>query len=466
MEERQQTIAQPAQVSGTGLHTGSEVTLSILPAPPGHGYKFKRVDIEGQPIVEADVDYVVDTSRGTTIEKDGVRISTVEHCLAALAGLQIDNALIEVSGPETPILDGSSRLYTQAILEAGITSLDIAREYYEIKTNISYQYPDKKVEMLALPSDEFEVSVMIDFETKVLGTQYARLHHIKDFAEGIAPCRTFVFLHELEFLLNNNLIKGGDMSNAIVFVNRVISQQELDKLATLFNKPSVEVKEEGILNNIDLYFRNEPARHKLLDVIGDLALIGKPLKGHIIANRPGHFTNVEFARLVRKQMRQESKEVKAPIYDVNKTPVFDINQIRRILPHRPPFLLIDKILEISDHHVVGLKNVTMNEDYFVGHFPNEPVMPGVLQVEAMAQTGGMLVLSTIPDPENYVTYFLKIDKVRFRNKVVPGDTLIFELKLLAPIRRGICHMEGKAYVGDKIVTEAELLAQIVRKPNV
>ncbi len=463
--EKQHTLAGPVRLQGTGLHTGKEVNLVIQPAPEGHGFKFCRTDLEGRPVIEADVDNVVDTSRGTTIEKNGARVSTVEHCLAALTGLQIDNALIEVDGPETPILDGSARFYLEAIQAVGRKAQEAPREYYEIKSHITYSYPEKKVEMFAFPSEQYELSVMIDFESRVLGTQHARLHHIKDFPVEVGPCRTFVFLHELEYLLHNNLIKGGDMSNAIVFVNRVMTQQELDKLAQLFNKPSVAVKEEGILNNIDLYFNNEPARHKLLDVVGDLALVGKPLKGHIIANRPGHYSNVEFARLIRRQMQQEEKENKGLQWDLNKPPVFDINQIRRILPHRPPFLLIDKILEISDHHVVGLKNVTMNEDFFVGHFPDEPVMPGVLQVEAMAQTGGMLVLSTIPDPENYITYFLKIDKVRFRNKVVPGDTLVFELHLLAPIRRGICHMEGKAYVGDKVVMEAELLAQIVRKPN-
>ena len=466
MADKQQTLAKPVTVSGTGLHTGQFVNLTFNPAPADHGYRFKRIDLEGQPVIKADIDHVVDTSRGTTLEKDGVRISTVEHTLAALCGLGVDNCLIELDGSETPIMDGSSRIFVEAILEAGIVAQDATRNYYEIKSHISYSYPDKNVEMIALPSDEYEVSVMIDFETKVLGTQNARLRKISQFREQIAPCRTFVFLHELEFLLKNDLIRGGDLSNAIVFVNRAVSQEELDRLATLFSKPTVEVKEEGILNNLDLYFRNEPARHKLLDVVGDLALLGVPIKGHIIANRPGHYTNVEFARLIRKHMRQENKAQIGPEYDPNKEPFYDINQIQSILPHRPPFLLVDRILDMGDDFVVGLKNVTMNESFFVGHFPAEPVMPGVLQIESMAQAGGILALSTVPDPENYTTYFLKIDKVRFRHKVVPGDTLIFTLKLLAPIRRGIVHMEGIAYVGNKVVMEAEMMAQIVRKQNV
>ncbi|MBE0640770.1 MAG: bifunctional UDP-3-O-[3-hydroxymyristoyl] N-acetylglucosamine deacetylase/3-hydroxyacyl-ACP dehydratase [Bacteroidales bacterium] len=463
MSDKQCTIARPVSVSGTGLHTGHFVHMTFHPAPPDHGYRFRRVDLDGQPEVQADVDYVVDTARGTTIEKDGARVSTVEHTLAAMFGLGIDNCLIEIDGPETPIMDGSSRFFVEALAEAGLEEQAADRNYFELRSHLSYNYPEKHVEMFALPSSTYEVSVMIDFETRVLGTQHARMHHIREFREQIAPCRTFVFLHELEYLLKNDLIQGGDLSNAIVFINRAVNQDELNRLAKLFNKPSVEVKEEGILNNLDLYFHNEPARHKLLDVIGDLALLGVRLKGHIIANRPGHHTNVEFARLIRKHMKQESKS--APAYDPNTQPVYDINQIQSILPHRPPFLLVDKILDMGADYVVGLKNVTMNEPFFVGHFPGEPVMPGVLQIEAMAQAGGILALSSVADPENYTTYFLKIDKVRFRHKVVPGDTLIFTLKLLAPIRRGIVQMEGVAYVGNKVVMEAEMMAQIVRNPN-
>ncbi|HRY99457.1 MAG TPA: bifunctional UDP-3-O-[3-hydroxymyristoyl] N-acetylglucosamine deacetylase/3-hydroxyacyl-ACP dehydratase [Bacteroidales bacterium] len=463
MSDKQCTLARPVTVTGTGLHTGHYVNMTFHPAPADHGYRFRRIDIEGQPEVPADLDYVVDTSRGTTLEKDGARVSTVEHTLSALYGIGIDNCLIEIDGPETPIMDGSARLFVEALEEAGTEEQEAERKVFEIRAPLSYAYPDKHVEMFALPSSSYEISVMIDFETRVLGTQHARMHDIRDFREQIAPCRTFVFLHELEYLLKNDLIRGGDLSNAIVFMNRAVSQEELDRLATLFRKPSVAVKEEGILNNLDLYFRNEPARHKLLDVVGDLALLGVRLKGHIIANRPGHHTNVEFGRLLRKQMKQESKS--APAYDPNAEPVYDINQIQSILPHRPPFLLVDKILDMGSDYVVGLKNVTMNEPFFVGHFPGEPVMPGVLQIEAMAQAGGILALSSVPDPEHYTTYFLKIDKVRFRHKVVPGDTLIFTLKLLAPIRRGIVQMEGVAYVGQKVVMEAEMMAQIVRNPN-
>jgi len=316
--------------------------------------------------------------------------------------------------------------------------------------------------MAIIPSKEFKLSVLIDYELKVLNTQFASLSKLENFANEIAPCRTFVFLHELEYLLNNNLIKGGDLNNAIVFVNRVISKEELDRLASLFNKPTVEVLEEGILNNVELYFKNEPARHKLLDVIGDLSLIGKRIKGHIIVSRPGHSSNVEFAKLIKKQIKAETANKNIPVYDINTPPLYDINKIKEILPHRPPFLLVDKILEMSENHVIGLKNVTMNEHFFVGHFPNEPVMPGVLQIEAMAQVGGIMALSSVPDPENYATYFMKIDNVRFRNKVVPGDTIIFRLDLLSPIRRGLCNMKGVAYVGTKIVMEAEMLAQITK----
>ena len=450
-------------MSGLGLHTGSKVNLTFKPASENHGILFKRTDLEDSPEIEADVSYVVDTSRGTTLEKRGVRVHTVEHVLSALAGLEIDNMVIEIDGPETPIMDGSAKFFMEALLEAEVIDQDAEKDYFVVDSVISYTDPDQKIEILAIPSRKFKLSVMIDFETKVLSTQNANLNNIEQFKDQIAPCRTFVFLHELEYLLKNDLIKGGDLNNAIVFVNKVVDQEELDRLAGLFNKPKVRVKSEGILNNLDLHFPNEPARHKLLDVIGDLSLAGKPIKGHIIASRPGHAANVEFAKLLKKLIVKSSTVEKIPEYDPNKKPVYDINGIMKFLPHRPPFLFVDKIIEMSDQHVVGMKNVTMNESFFVGHFPNEPVMPGVLQIEAMAQTGGMLILGTVPDPENYITLFLRIDDVKFRSKVIPGDTIIFRLDLMSPIRRGLCRMKGVAYVGNKVVMEAIMLAQIVKK---
>lgn len=462
MAKKQKTIKSPITVSGVGLHSGQEVNMTFLPAPENHGYKFRRIDLEGKPVVDADIYNVVDTSRGTTIEDNGVRIQTVEHTLAALSGLEIDNILIDINRPETPILDGSAKQYIETLLKAGIYEQNVEKNYFEITQNITYTDPLKKVEIIAVPSDEFKVSVMIDYETNVLGTQNAYLSNISDFKEQIASCRTFSFLHELEYLLNNDLIKGGDLNNAIVFVNRVISDEELTRLAGVFRREKVAVLKEGILNNLELRYHNEPARHKLLDMIGDLALIGMPLKAHIIASRPGHQSNVEFAKKIKHFIRQQRNKKEGFQYDPTAKPVYDINQIKKIIPHRNPFLFIDKILDISDEHIVGLKNVTVNEAFFVGHFPAEPVMPGVLQVEAMAQTGGIFFLHAKEDPENYNTYFLKIDTAKFKHKVVPGDTLIFYLKLVAPIRRGICQMKGTAYVGNKIVMEAELTAQITK----
>jgi len=460
---KQRTLKKPAIISGSGLHTGEFVTLTFEPAPENHGIVFKRIDLEGEPEIEALTDFVTDTNRGTCLEKKGVKIYTVEHVMAALAGMQIDNCLVKINGPETPITDGSSKYFTEALINAGYIEQDSEKDYFEINEVITFNDPSTKSEFIAIPYDHFKVTTMIDFETRVLGTQNAVMENIEDFPVEIAPCRTFAFLHELEFLLKNNLIKGGDLSNAIIFVNKAISQQELDRLAKLFNKPSVEVKSEGILNNLDLYFPNEPARHKLLDVVGDLSLVGKPIKGHIISSRPGHKANTKFAKELRKQMLYQKSKEAIPKYNPNQPALFEIRDIMRFLPHRPPFLLVDKILEMSNTHVIGLKNVTMNESFFVGHFPDEPVMPGVLQIEAMAQTGGILVLNTVPDPENYLTFFLKIDEVKFRNKVVPGDTIIFSLNLIAPIRRGLCHMKGVAYVGDKVVMEGVMLAQISKK---
>jgi UDP-3-O-[3-hydroxymyristoyl] N-acetylglucosamine deacetylase/3-hydroxyacyl-[acyl-carrier-protein] dehydratase len=450
-------------ISGAGLHTGKQVILTFHPAPVNHGIKFKRIDLAKQPVIDADVDNVVDISRGTTIEQHGARILTVEHTLAAVTGLRIDNLLIEIDSAEMPILDGSSRYYSEALQSTGFVEQEAFREYYVIDKVLSYSDPDSHIELLAIPSDHFRVSVMIDYDSNVLGTQFATLDNIDDFTAEISKCRTFVFLHELEYLIQNNLIRGGDLSNAIVFVDKIISQDELDRLAAFFNKPRVTVLKEGILNNVELHFSNEPARHKLLDVVGDLTLLGKTVKGHIIAKRPGHSANVQFARVIRDHFKTLARQDRAPFIDPNKPPLYDINQIQNILPHRPPFLLVDRIIEMTENSVLAVKNVSMNESFFVGHFPDEPVMPGVLQVEAMAQSGGILALSSVPNPKDYLAYFLKIENAKFRHKVVPGDTLIFRLELASPIRRGICHMKGYAYVGDRIVTEAELYAQLVKK---
>jgi UDP-3-O-[3-hydroxymyristoyl] N-acetylglucosamine deacetylase / 3-hydroxyacyl-[acyl-carrier-protein] dehydratase len=462
MAEKQTTITRSVSVEGTGLHTGQQGKLTFHPAKANHGVKFRRIDLEGKPVIDALIENVVDTSRGTTIGVNNVRIYTIEHVLATLTGFGIDNVLIDLDMEEIPIKDGSAYYFVKALEEAGSTTLDAKRDYIVITEEIKLVDEEKGFEMSIMPADNFMLDVEIDYGTEVLNVQHASLTHIKDFKTEIAPCRTFVFLHELEYLLQNNLIKGGDLSNAIVFVNRKVSQQELDRLAELFEKPKVKVKDEGILNNLDLHFENEPARHKLLDIIGDLSLLGKPIKGHVKAKRPGHFANTQFARLIKEKLKNIAMNIKPP-FDIFQPPVFDIIGIQKIIPHRPPFLLVDKILEITDQYIVGLKNVTMNEPFFVGHFPQEPVMPGVLQVEAMAQTGGIFVLHTVPDPENYITYFLKIDDVKFRHKVVPGDTIIFVLELTAPVRRGICNMKGIAYVGDKVVTEGTLMAQIAKK---
>ncbi|MEN8224897.1 MAG: bifunctional UDP-3-O-[3-hydroxymyristoyl] N-acetylglucosamine deacetylase/3-hydroxyacyl-ACP dehydratase [Bacteroidota bacterium] len=466
MTEKQRTIKSAASVKGTGLHTGNNVTLTFNPAPAGHGIKFRRVDMDGQPVITADVEYVVDTSRGTSLQQNGADINTCEHVLAAVRGMGVDNLMIDLTQSEPPIMDGSSKYFVEALMEAGCLEQDAEREYIEIDTNIIYADDENKVELIAIPSDTFKVSVMINFETRVLGTQYAVMEDITEFKEQISNSRTFVFLHELEYLLSHDLIKGGDLSNAIVFVNRVVSQEELDRLADLFQKPRVNVMQDGILNNLELHHRNEPARHKLLDIVGDLALLGKPVKAHIIARRPGHAANVELGKLIKKHTNNKKKMTESLSFDLSKEPLFDINDIQRLIPHRPPFLFIDKIMEMSEDHIVGMKNVTMNEPFFVGHFPGNPVMPGVIQIEAMAQTGGVLLLANVSEPEEYITLFLKIEDVKFRKVVKPGDTLVFHNKLIKPIRRGIGVMKGKAYVDGNVVMEGTMMASIVHKSEI
>ena len=459
---KQQTIKKEISLTGVGLHTGREVTLTFKPAPINHGYSFVRTDLEGHPVVEADAAYVVNTHRGTNLEKDGVSVHTSEHVLAACVGLEIDNLVIELNSSEPPIMDGSSKHFVEALEKAGIEEQDAEREEYVVNEVIYHTDIKTGSEIILMPAEEYQVTTMVDFGTKVLGTQNASLPKLSDFREEIANSRTFSFLHELETLLDNGLIKGGDLNNAIVYVDKEISPQTMDKLRVAFKKENISVKPNGILDNLTLHYPNEAARHKLLDVIGDLALVGTRIRGKIIANKPGHQVNTQFAKKLSKIIKAEKRN-NVPRYDLDQEPLMDVNEIMNILPHRPPFVLVDKIIELTDTTVVGVKNVTMNEPFFVGHFPGKPVMPGVLQVEAMAQTGGILALKSVPDPENYLTFFMKIDNVKFKRQVVPGDTLIFKLELLAPIRRGICQMQAYAYANGKLVTEAILMAQIVKQ---
>ncbi len=459
--DKQKTLKNEATIEGVGLHTGKKSQLKLKPAHENTGFVFVRTDLNGNPHIEADVNHVVNTDRGTVLEKNGVRIHTCEHLLAALTGCDVDNCIIEIDNDEVPILDGSAMPFVTLIEEAGVEEQEGEREYFVIKEIITYTDPDTGSEITAIPSDHYEVTTMVDFGTKVLGTQNANLSDISDFKQEIASARTFSFLHELEQLLDHGLIKGGDLTNAIVYVDKELTSETEEKLKSVFHQEEVKIQPNGILNNLTLKYPNEAARHKLLDVIGDLALAGPKIKGKIIANKPGHTVNTQFAKKLNRQYKLYKRK-NVPEFDLSKPPAYDINEVMKMLPHRPPFLLVDKILEISEKHIVGLKNVSMNEPFFVGHFPSEPVMPGVLQVEAMAQVGGIFVLSGVDNPEEYSTYFVKIDKVKFKQKVVPGDTLLFKVELLQPVRRGLVHMQGYGYVGDKVVVEAEMMAQVAK----
>ena len=458
-ESKQTTITKKVSLTGVGLHTGQEVIINFLPAEINDGYKFRRLDLEGLPMINADANLVTNTQRGTCLEKNGVTIQTCEHVLAALVGLEIDNVIIELSTSEPPIMDGSSKYFVKALESAGIKQLEAFREVFVVKEVISYVDDKSGSEITIIPSDSYQITTMVDFGTKILGTQNATLQNLSNFKKDISDSRTFSFLHELESLLENGLIKGGDLNNAIVYVDKPISNETMERLKKAFNKEAISVTSNGILDNLTLHHPNEAARHKLLDVVGDLSLAGMRIRGKVIANKPGHYVNTQFAKKLSKIIKLERRN-KVPSVNLTQTPVMDVNAIMDMLPHRPPFLFVDKVYELSPNHVIGCKNVTMNETFFQGHFPGSPVMPGVLIVEAMAQTGGILVLNTVPDPENYLTFFMKMDNVKFKQKVVPGDTLIFNCSLITPIRRGICHMQGYAYANGKLCAEAELMAQI------
>ena len=460
----QKTLSKEVELNGVGLHTGKQVKLKFVPAPVNTGFVFVRTDVTPNVKIPADIQYVINTDRGTNLEKDNYKIQTSEHVLAALVGMDVDNCFIELDESESPIMDGSSKFFVEAIESAGVVEQSERRCEYVVTAIISYRDEETGSEITLIPSDTFQVTTMVDFQTKVLGTQNASLDNITDFKNEIAPARTFSFLHELEMLLENGLIKGGDLNNAIVYVDKPLSESNMERLKEAFGKEKISVSPNGILDNLSLHYSNEAARHKLLDVIGDLALVGVSIKGKVIAIQPGHKVNAEFSKKLSHIIKQERRH-NVPKIDLNSEPLLDVNDIIKILPHRPPFLLVDKIFELSKTHVVGLKNVTMNEPFFAGHFPGAPVMPGVLQIEAMAQAGGVLLLNTVPDPENYLTFFMKMDNVKFKRPVKPGDTLIFKLELISPIRRGICHMRGSIFANGNLMTEGELMAQIIKRKD-
>jgi len=462
MSEKQRTIAREVSLSGKGLHTGVDVTITFKPAPANHGYKFCRSDLPGKPIIDAIAENVTDTSRGTTLVQNNASVSTIEHALAALHGLRVDNAIIDLNGPEAPIMGGAAWKFTEALLEAGFTEQKEDRNYFTVKQKIAFSDEEHGVDLIIYPDDHLSINVLIDYNSRILGNQYAILDSIDDFTEEISKSRTFVFFHELEPLHRMGLIKGGDLDNAVIILEKEVDQSEIDRIAKLFNRPGITKHTAGILNNTELRYPNEPARHKLLDIMGDLALVGQPIKGKVVATRPGHFANTRLAKLIRQEIKKSHSKKNIPLYDPTIAPIYTLEEIKRRLPHRYPFLMVDKIISIDENTVVGVKNVTFDEPFFQGHFPEEPVMPGVLIVESLAQCGGLLVLSTVDEPERYSTYFLKIDKLKFKHKVVPGDTLILKMELVEPLRRGIVTMYGQAFVGNHLVTEGEMTAQVIK----
>jgi len=460
MKTFQHTILNEGTISGVGLHTGKISILKFLPAKINFGIRFQRVDLGNKPIIKADVDNVIEVERGTTISENNGKVSTIEHLLAALVGLQIDNILIQIDGPEVPIMDGSSIEFVKCLEKCKTREQDAARKYLEIPNSISYKDEKNNVEIAAYPFDDYRVTVMVDYNSQVLGSQHHTLNKIDNFKKDIAKSRTFCFLHEVEILFKQNLIKGGDLNNAIVIVDKVLNNNKLQEISKMIGKKDIKIKKEGILNNTKLRYTNEPARHKLLDVIGDLALVGQPIKGHIIGARPGHKANIEFAKKL-KSLSSKNKLI-APKYNINKKPIYNINQIKNILKHRHPFLFVDKIIHIDEMQIIGIKNVTNNENFFEGHFPNNPIMPGVIQVEALAQVGGILVMNSIEDSEKYIPYLVGIENFRFRKMVLPGDTLILKSTFISPIKRGIAKMKSEAFVGDDLVSEGIMTATIVK----